>query len=44
MEQARVRAKGTLHHSVDVVESILGKNIVRQGIDRVDQLIRDAAR
>ena len=39
MQQARVGAEGTLHHGVDVVQRILREDVVRQRIDRVDQLI-----
>src|SRR5262249_16367910 len=39
MQQARVRPEGTLHHSIDVMQRILRKDVVRQRIERVDQLI-----
>ena len=41
MQQARVGPERTLHHGVNVVQEILRENIVRQWIDRIDQLIEE---
>ena len=44
MQQARVGPERTLHHGVNVVQEILRENIVRQWIDRIDQLIEERNR
>jgi hypothetical protein len=41
MQQVRVGPEGTLHHGVNVVQVIHIEEIVRQWIDRIDQLIEE---